>query len=46
MKVRTCVSKSAALAVANCLDKMKDSPNRYWASMAYELDAKGLPIFS
>ena len=46
MKVRTCVSKSAALTVANYLDKMKDAPYRYWASMAYELDANGLPIFN
>ena len=46
MKVRTCVSKSAALTVANYLDKMNGASNPYWASMAYELDAKGLPIFN
>ena len=46
MKVRTCVSPSAACRVATYLDNMKGSSTRYVATSAYELDAKGIPIFN
>ena len=46
MKVRTCVSPAAACRVATYLDNMKGSPTRYVATSAYELDAKGVPIFN
>ena len=45
MKVRTCVSPSAACRVATYLDNMKGAPTRYVATSAYELDVNDLPIF-
>ena len=43
--IKKCVSKTAAVRVANLLEKMESASNYYWGTMAYELDSNGKVVY-
>ena len=46
MKVKRCVSPSAACRVATYMERINNSLSSFRATMAYQLDADGRPIYT
>lgn len=44
-RITKCVSKSAAVRVADLKERIEQHREHFWSSLVYELDKNGRPIF-